>query len=277
MPEDRRGLAISTLGKVIRRGWDWLGLTPATPERIGGLIEVPALAECLTLNKADFLRTGPRGATYLAYRRAIQEAVSIQLAAWGDARDAGEEARRRIARPLERDLERVVAELAGVFPLLGSLVHVRPGGQVKLPMGRGRRLEVAVADAGAPDVVPTTVDVSPETGAERSTTSPAQASPASDGEPRRSERYGMSIQFDERPGDPEPGRLIESTVWVNTAHPAYRRAVASRSEGYHVAVSAALALARVAVEPADEHAFVSAFLTQWGELLDEGRGRRRTR
>jgi hypothetical protein len=33
LPEDRRGLAISTLGKVIRRGWDWLGLTPATPER----------------------------------------------------------------------------------------------------------------------------------------------------------------------------------------------------------------------------------------------------
>jgi hypothetical protein len=92
----------------------------------------------------------------------------------------------------------------------------------------------------------------------------------------------MSIQFDERSGDPEPGRLIESTVWVNTAHPAYRRAVASRSEGYHVAVSAALALARVAVEPADEHGFLGAFLARWGEVLttavpDAGRGRRPTR
>src|SRR6185295_8638078 len=68
LPEDERGLAISTLGKVIRRGWDWLGLTPADPERVGGLIEVPALAECLTLNKIDFIRAGSRGATYLAYR-----------------------------------------------------------------------------------------------------------------------------------------------------------------------------------------------------------------
>ena len=58
LPEDRRGLAISTLGKVIKRGWDWLGLTPADPERVGGLIEVPALAECLTLNKIDFIRAG---------------------------------------------------------------------------------------------------------------------------------------------------------------------------------------------------------------------------
>ena len=29
LPEDRQGLAISTYGKVIRRGWDWIGLTPA--------------------------------------------------------------------------------------------------------------------------------------------------------------------------------------------------------------------------------------------------------
>jgi hypothetical protein len=60
--EERRGLAISTYGKVIRRGWDWLGMTPMFPERIGGLIEVPALAACLTLNKGDFIRAGARGA-----------------------------------------------------------------------------------------------------------------------------------------------------------------------------------------------------------------------
>jgi hypothetical protein len=50
LPEDRRGLAISTYGKVIRRGWDWLGMTPAAPERIGGVIEVPELAAGVTLN-----------------------------------------------------------------------------------------------------------------------------------------------------------------------------------------------------------------------------------
>ena len=43
LPEDLRGIAISTFGKVIKRGWDWLGLTPGAPEYVGGLIEVPAL------------------------------------------------------------------------------------------------------------------------------------------------------------------------------------------------------------------------------------------
>lgn len=84
------------------------------------------------------------------------------------------------------------------------------------------------------------------------------------GDTRRPGRLGLSIQFDERPDDPELGRLVESTVWVNVAHPAYRRAAASRAEGYHVALIVALALAPLAVEPASEHGFVSTFLARLG-------------
>src|SRR2546422_9736056 len=110
IPEERRGIAVSTFGKVIKRGWDWLGVTPGAAEHVGGLIEVPDLAECLTLNKADFVRGGPRGATYLAYRKAVQEAVSRQLALWGDARDAGEPARPR--GPARRARSRSCADRA---------------------------------------------------------------------------------------------------------------------------------------------------------------------
>lgn len=88
-------------------------------------------------------------------------------------------------------------------------------------------------------------------------------------------RYGLGIQFEDRPGDAELGRLVESTVWVNVAHPAYHRAVASRSEGYHLALSVALALAPLATEPKDEHAFVTAFLSHWGEALERSRSQRR--
>lgn len=62
----------------------------------------------------------------------------------------------------------------------------------------------------------------------------------------------------------ELGRLLESTVWVNDAHPAYRRAVAPRSEGYHIALTAALCLARQAVESDSAHDFVTAFMAEWG-------------
>ena len=92
---------------------------------------------------------------------------------------------------------------------------------------------------------------------------------------RRPARYGLSIQFDNRPDDPELGRLVESTVWVNEAHPAYRRAVASRSEGYHVALAVAMALAPLAVDPAKEHGFITAFLESWGGALDRRKGNRR--
>jgi hypothetical protein len=94
--------------------------------------------------------------------------------------------------------------------------------------------------------------------------------------PRRPARYGLAIQFESLAEDSELARLVESTVWVNDAHPAYRRAAASRSEGYHIALAVAMALAPLAVETRDEHRFVTAFLAQWGRALERSpRGRKR--
>jgi len=90
-------------------------------------------------------------------------------------------------------------------------------------------------------------------------------------------RYGLSIRFESHTGDPDLSRLVESTVVINDAHPAYRRAVASRSEGYHIALAVALALARLAVPPAEAHEFVTTFLARWGEALDGTRRRSRKR
>ncbi len=265
-------------------------------DRIGGLIEVPDLAACLTLNKGDFIRVGVRGATYLGYRKAIQEAVSRQLAAWGDVREPAEDARRRAVRPLQRDLERVLVDLAEDFPLLASLVERRAGGQKSLPVSQRD---------GAPEgyaVVPTAPSAVRDEGeAGRVASAPSSGSEAKEkGEapgpppereasvagppmpggpgPRRPVRYGLGIEFEDRPSDPELGRLVESTVLVNQAHPAYRRAIASRSEGYHIALTVALALAPLIVEKADEHGFVTAFLIRWGQALDrpKGLGKRRS-
>jgi hypothetical protein len=275
---------------VIKRGWEWLGLAPSSPDRVGGLIEVPALAQALTLNKADFIRTGPRGSLYLAYRKAIQESVARQLAEWGDLREAGAEARRRAARPVERDLEAVLVDLAEEFPLLAALVERRAGGQRALPTGRGPGVPesaagpapLAVAPAApAPDAAadagPTKEPATPVAGVAEPAASPSpEVAPPSAGGPRKPARYGLSIQFEPRPEDPELARLVETTVWINEAHPAYRRATASRSEGYHVALATAMALAPLAVEPAKEHGFLTTFLAAWGAAL-ERRGARRRR
>lgn len=297
LPEERQGITIATLGKTIKHGWDWLGVAPQVPAHVGGLIEAPALAECLTLNKADFIRTGGRGAMYLAYRKAIQEAVSHQLAAWGDTRNAGEHARRRAARPVERDLETVLMDLADRFPLLAALVEQRAGGQRRLPMGgsegRAQQAESQMSVAGPPalsgivgeaPMLPMSGDETAnhsEESAPRETPEPEQTTPKAEGRlasatgGRGRGRYGLSIQFEQRPEDPELGRLVESTVWVNEAHPAYRRALASRSEGYHIALATAMALAPLAVDSSKEHEFVTAFLATWGAAIDRNKGSKR--
>ncbi len=282
LPEDLQGLAISTYGKVIKSGWDWLGITPQARERISGLIEVPGLAGSLTLNKGDFIRVGTRGATYLAYRKAIQEAVQRQLSDWGVIDSPAEETPPRQIRPLERDLERVLEDLSDLFPLLGALVEHRKGGQKRLPLGTpgpyeemravitpGNGAHVAEEDA---TLVVQDSDSDPSTESNREPREPEEDhSVVSDfllpgrGSPRRAARFGLGIQFEDRENDQEIGRLVESTVWVNRAHPAYQRAVATRSVGYHIALAVGMALAPLAVEPAKEHAFLSAFLSCWGE------------
>jgi hypothetical protein len=283
--EEQRGLAISTFGKVIKRGWDWLGMTPAVPDRIGGLIEVPQLAASLTLNKGDFIRVGPRGGAYLAFRKAIQETVANQLAAWGDARPPTDESPPREIRPLQRDLVQLLEDLADDFPLLASLVDRRAGGQKKLPIptdGKATDTRQFItasvmydreADRGEEDS-----DGSGKHLAAGEVREPSGANEAVEASPsptlilgssgtRRPAHYGLDIQFEERPEEVELGRLLESTVWVNRAHPAYRRALASRSIGYHIALAVALALAPLAAEAGREHGFVTAFLSRWGEAV----------
>jgi Histidine kinase-, DNA gyrase B-, and HSP90-like ATPase len=275
------GIEISTLGKIIKRGWEWLGLAPGEGGSARGLIEVPALAEALTLNKADFIRTGQKGATFLAYRKAIQEPIAELLSEWGDApRPAG--SRRPRTRSLERDLRSVLSDLSEEFPLIATLVERRLGGQRRLALGDPHlpgKEAVAGLSADTPAATPSVGATPPctdepsgdeATAAEGSDERPDVPGPATASVPggkkiKRPGSYGLAIRFERRPNDPALGRLVESTVWVNEAHPAHRRSLASRSEGYHIALTVALTLAPLAVEAAQVEGFVTAFLALWGE------------
>ena len=302
LPEHERGLAISTLGKVIRRGWDWLGITPADADRIEGLVEVPALAESLTLNKGDFLRRGKSGALFLSYRKAIQEAVTTQLEAWGAAPPPPKRAPR--TSPLERDIRRVLGDLADEYPLLTTLVELRRGGERRLrtgdgsdeaqgglfggsvepvsgaagegehPEGDAPGARSAAAngsrDAGADDAE--SVGAAP-TGEEAESSAAGQVRLPGPGRTGRPSTLSLQIRFETLDDEIALARLIESTVWVNDAHPAYRRAAASRAEAYHIALSVAAALAPLAVEPEGAQRFVSAFLARWGAAAANGKRR----
>jgi hypothetical protein len=282
--EEHRGVAVSTMGKVIKRGWDWLGLTPARSEHLGGLIEAPELSTCLTLSKADFIRSGQSGAIFLAYRRAVQHAVSTQLEAWGDTAAAESESRARLARPIERDLERVLIDLADDFPLLAALVERRAGGQRSLPIGaRAGDSGSAFVSASIAQVAERVAEeaaqaeaqsTSQETDGSPPTPPPAGLSSAGPATSRKRQRYALRVDFESRSDSEDLARLVESTVWINVEHPAYRRAAASRSEGYHLALSVAMALAPLATEGRGERSFVQSFLALWGQSVDGKAGKR---
>lgn len=195
-------------------------------------------------------------------------------------------------RPLQRDLAHMLKDLAADFPLLASLVEQRAGGQKKLAFGgngeaNGERSLVAASviqqpedesqqrEAPSPETAPSekSMDTKPEAArVERS----VLRLPAKGGS-RRPAHYGLEIDFEDRAEDVEIGRLVDSTVWVNRARPAYLRALASRSIGYHIALAVGMSLAALAVEQAREHQFVTAFLSRWGEALDKLGGRGKTK
>jgi hypothetical protein len=113
------------------------------------------------------------------------------------------------------------------------------------------------------------VHAQPNEAEQPNSSSEAGATLPATGGARRPAHYGLDIQFQDRPEERDLGRLIESTVWVNRAHPAYRRALASRALGYHIALTVALSLAPLAVEPAQQTQFVLTFLSRWGEAIDK--------
>jgi hypothetical protein len=227
----------------------------------------------------------------LAFRKAIQEAVAKQLALWGDAVPASEAAPPREVRPLQRDLARLLEDLADDFPLLASLVERRAGGQKRLALGAsgaigsGRSfVAAAVAENAGAYEAETVPGETAESAVTQSVSEPSSEAHAliehatttlpANGGARRPAHYGLDIQFEDRPTEMSLGRLIESTVWVNRSQPAYRRAVASHSLGYHIALSVAMALAPLAVEPANQNDFVLTFLSRWGEAIDKPSARK---
>jgi hypothetical protein len=187
-------------------------------------------------------------------------------------------------------------DLAIDFPLLASLIEHRAGGQKRLPLGtmcKTGDVQTFITASLVERVQEPTAEEEPEAspvdGQAKEPSAAAESNNAaaardsngmllpSKGGAHRPAHYGLDIQFEDRPDDLEMGRLLESTVWVNRAHPAYRRALVSRSVGYHIALAVALALAPLAVEPANEHGFVTAFLSRWGEAIDKPVFHRRAR
>ena len=275
LPEEERGIAISTYGKVIKRGWDWIGISPRNPTRLTGIVENPQFSEILTTNKADFLRDANSLPKYYRYRRAIQVALEPIFRKFGETsppRDHVEEE----FRPLEKEIEQVLKNMLNDFPELSPLLGRKRGGE---------SAEGVIPDSNAPAIGKTVEGVDVFTGTvggsgkgsgieglaggapgQRIEPAPEQIEPGKIHEGKR-KPPGLMIAFEESPDRMELGWLIESTVWINKSHPAYKRAAKGKAEDYHIIISVAWILSEYLEAEKSPLIFINQFLSSWGATI----------
>ena len=139
LDEEKRGIAISTCGKVIKHGWDWLGISARNPDYISGVVEMPGLSLILTTNKADFLKDTASLQKYYRYRKAVQEVIEPILKEFGEINESREKPAKEL-RPLEKEIRGILDNMLNDFPELDPL------------FGRRKKFETAVgalADSSA--------------------------------------------------------------------------------------------------------------------------------
>ncbi len=280
LPEQRRGLAVSVLGKVVKRGWEWLGLVPEHPEMVGGVVEVPELVSILTLNKSDFLRDAASLQRFYALRKRIQESVSAMLAELGEL--PGRRPRARDLRPVEREVGRVLDRILPEFPELEPLLERRRGWERLAGVVQGEGSGVAGGEGVVETEQPALPGIEPvneEPGEEpdHSHEGPAEARKAEgpgDGtsgtaRPGRRRKPGLRLAWVDEPERRDELAWLEgSLLALNRAHPAVGRVRGAAAERLLVVTGIGLALAAEIDAAHDPSRFVSEFLARWGDRGD---------
>jgi len=270
LPEDERGIAVSTYGKVIKRGWDWIGIAPQNPMRLSGIVEVPQLSEILTTNKADFLRDTASLQKYYRYRKAIQEAIEPILRELGQI-SVPQEGIEKALRPLEKEIERVLENMLDDFPELSSLLGIQRRAEPVsgiIPDASARPIETMVewtkvmmgtrGGSGEGAGIEAT-----EVGLPGERIKESQERTELGGEHKgRRKRSGLIIGFDDNPDRDDLGWLIENIIWINKAHPAYQRAMDSGAENYHIVLTVAWVLSGYLEGEKSPQEFINRVLRQ---------------
>jgi hypothetical protein len=270
LPEDRRGLAISTFGKVIKRGWEWLGVTPLNPGMLTGVVEVPELVKCLTTTKSDFMRDPTSLQKYYKFRKGIQDAVIGVLEDLGERREVEPRPDRTIRR-LQREIDGVVAEILPDFPELAPLFGRKRPGPGERGLAADEEADIVAGTPGdrdtSPEAPPEGGPAEPESGHDRAEIEPAGLSGdhASRREPRR-RRPGLMIGFDTETGGDHLAWLRGETLYINALHPAYRRVHGTGLANLYVTFAVAVTLSSHVEAGRAPMDLMQRFMAAWGEM-----------
>lgn len=256
-PEEKTGIAVSTYGKIIKRGWEWLGLRPRHPARLYGIVELPGLSSLLTTNKADFLKDGTSLRTYYRFRKALLAALRPILAAFGEDSASSGETERRLKS--QREIEEALSGLLEDFPELTAVLD-----------RRRKSLPASASEGSAQEgLLSSERTCSPHAAAaeEKEELPQEYKKPPV---PSKRKGSGLQVLLRAHPEKEEAAWVEENGVVVNTAHPAYEKAAREGAVDYHAAVAVALALSSFLEEDRSVVGFFNCFLRSWGN--DRGAG-----
>ena len=276
LDEEKRGIAISTCGKVIKHGWDWLGISARNPDYISGVVEMPGLSLILTTNKADFLKDTASLQKYYRYRKAVQEVIEPILKEFGEISESREKPAKEM-RPLEKEIRGILDNMLNDFPELDPL------------LGRRKKFEAAIGvlDDTSASESGTAVEENPEKTAINHDVKDGKAEENAknrenengglpnldigelkNGQPQEGKRKppGLMIGFYDNKDSNELGKIEEGTVWINNEHPAFKRIAKSGGEKYHIVVSTAFVLSGYLQEQKSLQSFINRFLSDWGKV-----------
>ncbi len=273
LEEDLRGMAISTYGKIIKRGWDWIGETPHNPGRVSGIVEIPELASILTLNKADFLRDQVSLAKFYSFRKAVQDTLQPILQELGEIASAAER-KETASRPLEKEIQNVLRKMITDFPELSPLLGRQHGVEKTTgvmpdasadPIGKliaGSEYLAGEAGGGGEKrgETPSAAGINPEPHIQPDPAVRERGSPYE----AKQKLPALAIKYDDLPHVPELGWLRENTVWVNKGHPAYKKTGAS-GEKYYTHLVVAWVLAGQLEENKSPLDFINQYMLTWGQ------------
>ncbi len=265
------GLWISTFGKVIKGGWEWVGILPKNSEQLTGLVEIPALSEILTTNKNDFLSDQNSLKKYYKFRKAIQEAVLPILKELGEDREAAPAAPEKLLKPLNQTITGALNQLVDDFPELESLI----GSKHSQMPGKARK-EKANEQTVLPDSSELeNADKQPGLVAEQNQNEfkakrdlpPTGVFDESKIKTVRAKTSGLKLVLAEITDTSEMplGRVTEDVLTINTGHPAWQKAKQRGLEEYHIIISVATVLAQFLESEKNPQDFLNRLLLAWAK------------
>ncbi|MFH1789792.1 MAG: ATP-binding protein [bacterium] len=267
------GLTISTYGKVIKSGWEWIGLNPKSSFQLVGLVEIPTMAELLTTNKDGFLSDVSNLKKYYRFRKAIQEAVVPILRKFGEEEQPVErQTSREYIKSLSKQIENALDGMMENYPELGSVISAHSA-MVNAKKGSIDKDNLQSRPKGL------MLDEHERSNkkTEKNDNNSHKISLVPDeqgGLKKKVSHAGLKIVLEEFPetnnADSIPlGRIMEDFVYINTAHPIWKYSSVGRLEQYHISIITALLLYDFVAVGENPHEFLSAFLKKLSEQQDQ--------